>query len=187
MFLEILLLTIHFVIIREIEKQTDILKALHSEIDTLTNKIGKLTSTVNAWRMEATIHKLTDRSVVKNENPNSVKSNATAVAKQAKANTTAVVKQAKAQTINVTKMTKSEKKKLREEKEYNRRIRDNLKLAQRNGRNNIQHFDQHFAHRGHQFMPTNPYIGGTDYTPRYQRTDYRYANGEQQYGMDYRM
>ena len=176
MFLEILLLTIHFVIIREIEKQTDILKDLQSEIDILTNKIGKLTSTINAWRMEATIHKLTDRSVVKSENQNLVKSN-----------TKTVVKQAKAQTNNITKMSKNEKKKLREEKEYNRRVRDNLKLAQKNGRNNVQHFDQHFAHRGHQFTPAYPYIGGTDYNPRYQRTDYRYANGEQQYGMNYRM
>ena len=176
MFLEILLLTIHFVIIREIEKQTDILKELHSEIDTLTNKIGKLTSTVNAWRMEATIHKLTDRSVVKSENQNLVKSNAKTV-----------VKQAKAQTNNITKMSKNEKKKLREEKEYNRRVRDNLKQAQKNSKKNVQHFDQQFAHRGHQFTPAYPYIGGTDYNPRYQRTDYRYANGEQQYGMDYRM
>ena len=177
MFLEILLLTIHFVIIREIEKQTDILKDLQSEIDTLTNKIGKLTSTINAWRMEATIHKLTNKNVAKSENQKLVKSNTKTVAKQAKAQTN----------NNIAKMSKNEKKKLREEKEYNRRVRDNLKQAQKNGRNNVQHFDQHFAHRGHQFTPAYPYIGGTDYNPRYQRTDYRYANGEQQYGMNYRM
>ena len=177
MFLEILLLTIHFVIIREIEKQTDILKELHSEIDTLANKIGKLTSTVNAWRMEATINKLTDGRVVKDENTAPIKSNTKTVVKQ----------ENKAQTNGITKMSRSEKKKLKEEREHNRQIRENLKLAQRNSRNNAQNFAQHFAQRGHQITPAHPYLGGTDYTPRYQEPDYRYVGGEQQYGMDYRM
>ena len=173
MFLEILLLTIHFIIIREIEKQTDILKDLHSEIDTLANKIGKLTSTVNAWRMEATIDKLTDRKGVKNENTTPIKSNTKTVVK----------KENKSKASGITKITKSEKKKLKEDNQ----VHKNLKLARRNSINNAQNFAQQFSHGGHQITTAHPYLRGTDYTPRYQRPDYRYAGREQQYGMDYRM
>ena len=170
MFLEILLLTIHFIIIREIEKQTDILKDLHSEIDTLANKIGKLTSTVNAWRMEATIDKLTDRKGVKNENTTQIKSNTKTITK----------KENKPKTSGITKVTKSEKKKVKEDKQIH-------KKHEKARNHNAQNFAQHFPQGSNQITTAQPYFRGTDYTPRYQRPDYRYGNRQQQYGMDYRI